>query len=240
MDISQLIRDVPRVLASLRELPDESLITLTGCKIYCPVRFSERSLASVGSETYIVGIYAMVVEDKYFAASIVNAMVQIDPILTNKVSIDGDEYYEFVFTPGSVVTPSLQLIQTNTLVYRVYDELISKGRVPWYLGYKEMARIFDTAKKHAGANIGQDHEVTEIMISMISRDPKDRTRYFRQAVTEEGSVLKAPAFIPLKSVVYGATNTMNKLAGSYMQDGIVSALVSPADRSERIESLLMR
>ena len=42
----------------------------------------------------------------------------------------------------------------------------------------------------------------------------------------------------MRSVIYAATNTLNKIAGSYMETGVVSALVSPSDREERIEILL--
>lgn len=244
MNIASLEKDVPRVLATLRELTDsetgdKSIVTSKGCKLYVPIRFSERGLASVGVEITIVGICAIVVEDKYYSTMVLNAFIRIDPTVTNKVSVDGDDYYEFVFNPGSVVIPSLQLVKQNTLVYRIYDEFINKGRVPWYMQYPEMAKLFDTARKHAGANIGGDHEVTELIVSMIARDPKNRARYYRQAIqSPEDLKTNPPAFIPLKSVTYSATNTTNKLAGSYMQDGIVSALVSPAERVERIENLL--
>jgi hypothetical protein len=53
-------------------------------------------------------------------------------------------------------------------------------------------------------------------------------------------VKKPPVYIPLRSVTYTATNTTNKLAGSYFQEGLVSALVSPSERKERIESILLR
>lgn len=241
MDIKQLIRDPQRVKANLKELPDESLVSLRGCKIYIPVRFTERQLASVSVETHIVGIYAMTVDDKYYAVSLVNAMVRIDPAVTNKVMVNGDEYFEFVFTPGAVVIPSVQLVKTGTLVYRIYDEFFAKGRVPWYLGYSELAKVFDTAQYHAGTKIGTDHEVTELLVSMIARNPEDRTQYYRQTVKDVADEqARPPAFIPLKSVAYSATNTTNKLAGSYMQDGVVSALVSPSERVERIEELLRR
>lgn len=245
MKHKSFVKDVARVHGSLTEVVDaktgnESLVALKSCKIYIPVRFSERGLASVGVETTIVGLFAVVVEDKYYAVMIVNALMRIDPIATNKVVFDGDEYYEFSFNAGSTVIPTLSLVKQNTLVYRIYDEFISKGRVPWYMGYPELAKLFDTAKKHANANIGGDHEVTELIISMIARNPNDRSQYYRQFIqSPEDLVNHPPAFIPLKSVMYSATNTTNKLGGSYMQDGIVSALVSPSERVERIEGLLL-
>lgn len=241
MDISALQRDPDRVRAALTETSDGSLVTSKELKIYIPSRFDERSMANVGVETYICGICAWVVEDKYYGVSLINAMMRITPLVTNQVMIGDDPYYEFVFRPGSTVVASVQLVQTSTLVYRIYDELFAKGRVPWYVKYDEFAHIFDSAKYHADANIGQDHEVTELLVSMVSRDPEDRTKYYRQTVESMQDVLsRPPAFIPLKSVAYSATNTLNKFAGSYMQDGIISALVSPSERVERIESLLRR
>jgi hypothetical protein len=125
------------------------------------------------------------------------------------------------------------------LVYKIYDEIISKGRVPWYLGYLELGQIFDTAGYHAGANIGKNQEVTELIISMISRSEKDRNKYYRTTIQSLDELMtNRPAFIPLRSVQYAATNTTNKLAGSYFSDALVSALVNPSDRVERIESLL--
>lgn len=239
MDFSKLIRDPAKVHSCLRELPDERLVALKPLKIYIPVRFEERNLASIGIETNIAGIYAMVVEDTYFAVSMVNAMIRIDPTSTVKIMIDDTEYYEFFFEAGSTIMPSVQLVKNDTLVYRIYDEIISKGRIPHYLNYMDLSRIFDTAKFHAGANIGTNHEVTELIISLIARDSKDRHRYYREICTSEEVLSEStPAFIPLRSVTYAATNTTNKLAGSYYHEGVVSALVSPSTRVEKIEALL--
>jgi hypothetical protein len=239
MNPRQLVRDPARVLACLKELPDGRLVTTKGCKIYIPSRFAERGLASISIDTHIVGIYAIVVEDKYYGVSMVNAMIRIDPTSTMKIDIDEEEFYEFEFEPGATVIHSLQLVKTDTLVYKIYDEILAKGRAPWYLGYAELGKLFDTAKKHAGANIGQNHEVTELIVSIIARNAKDRHRYYRTTVKSMDDLQKnPPAIIPLRSVTYAATNTTNKLAGSYFSDGLVSALNHPAEREERIERLL--
>jgi hypothetical protein len=241
MDITKLKRDPAKVHACLRELEDGRLVCVKPVKIYIPSRFAERDLAQISIETIIVGIYAIVTEDGFYGVSIVNAMCRIEPTSTIKVVINGDEYYEFSFDAGSTVAANVNLVRTDTLVYKIYDEIIAKGRVPWYLGYPELAKLFDTAKYHAGANIGTNHEVTELLVSMISRDPQDRTKYYRQTVQSMEEVSKRPPyFVPMRSVQYAATNTTNKLAGAYFKDGLVSALVQPAERVERIEDLLRR
>ena len=241
MDPKKLIHAAKNVHSALAELEDGRLVAKKAVKIYIPSRFAERGLASIGIETQIVGIYAIVVDDAYYGISLVNAMIRIEPTSTMKVMINGDEYFEFYFEPGSTVMSSTHLVKTDTLVYRIYDEIISKGRVPWYLGYSELGKIFDTAKYHAGANVGTNHEVTELIVSMISRDPKNRHQYYRRTIKSLDDLQKnPPAYIPLRSVTYAATNTTNRLAGSYFNNGLVSALVTPADRVERIEDLLRR
>jgi hypothetical protein len=239
MQPKALKRDAAKVHACLRELDDGRIVTTRGCKIYVPSRFAERGLASIGIETYVVGIYAMVVDDTYYAVSLINAMLRIEPTATVKIMVDGEEFYEFVFEPGSTVVSTTMLVKTDTLVYKIYDEIIAKGKVPWYLGYSELGKLFDTARYHADANIGTNHEVTELIVSMIARNPADRHQYYRAGIVSlEDMLARPPAFIPLRSVTYAATNTVNKLAGSYFNEGVVSALVSPSSRVERIEHLL--
>jgi hypothetical protein len=241
MDYRKYVRDAAKVHSVLRELDGDRLVTTKGCKIVVPVRFAERGLAYVGIETSIVGIFAIIVEDQYYAVSIANAMMRITPSSTTKVMYDDDEYYEFTFDPGATICPSLQLVKIDTLVYSIYDEILSKGRAPWYLGYKELGQLFDTAQEHAGANVGQQQEVTELMVSLVARDPEDRTKYYRQVIqSDQDLVNKKPAIIPLRSVAYAATNTLNKLAGSYARDGLVSALATPTARVERLEDLLRK
>ena len=241
MDPKKLIRNAGKVHDYLHEIKDGRLVTTGKLKIYIPTRFAERDLAFIGTETNIVGIYAIVADDKYYGVSLINAMQRIEPTSMIKVIVDDDEYYEFYFEPGSTVLSSTNLVKRDVLVYRIYDEILAKGRIPWYLGYLELAKIFDTAKYHAGANIGANHEVTELLISLIARNPDDRTEYYRTMIKNMVEIKeKPPAFIGLKDVIYGATNTTNKLAGSYFNQGLVSALVNPTERTERIEETLRR
>lgn len=237
-DIRRLKRDPDKVLAVLHEMPDNTMVCSKACRIYVPTRFAEKGLAFIGAETYVIGIFAVVVEEAY-GVMMVNAMMRIEPAETNRVMDGDDEYFEFVFTPGSVVIANLNLAKTDTLTYRIYDELIAKANVPWYLSYFDLAKLFDTARDYAGANIGGQREVTELLVSIISRNDKDRTVYYRQVIEEQYGK-EAPAFVPLKDVSLSATNTTNKLGGGYFRTGTVSAIVSPSTRVERLEGLLFQ
>lgn len=243
MDTSptRLQRNPARVQAALKELPDGKVVCTERVKIYVPTRFLERGLAYIGVDPYVLGIYGMTVQDKYYGVSLVNAMIPIDPTETNRVKMDGTEYLEFVFDPGSTVFKSTMLVKVDTLTYRIYDEILSGGRVPWYMGYDDLSRIFDTARYHAGANIGGNQEVTQMIVSIIARDPDDLTKPFRSRIkTKEDLQTIKPAFVSLKAISYTATNVTAKLAGNYQSEGIVSAIVNPSERSERIETLLRK
>ena len=239
MEPSQYIRDPQRVKAVLRRLPDKRLVTTVPIKIVVPARFAERDLAHIGIETQIVGIFAMILEDKYYTVSTVNAMMPITPSSMTKIKYDDDEYYEFSFDAGATVLPSTLLVRRDTLVFSINNEIIAKGRVPWYLSYDDLGKLFDTARFHANANVGAQQEITELMVSLISRDKNNRQLFYRQVVTDYNDlVTRPPVYIPLRSVAYNASNTLNKLAGSYARDGLVSALVTPTTRVEKLEALL--
>ena len=239
MDYRQYVHDAGKIQAALVEVPGDRLVAKKALKIVIPVHYIEKSLAYVGIETRIVGIFGIIVEDHYYAVSMACAMMRITPSSTGKILIDDEEFYEFSFDAGATVCPSLQLVKIDTLVYNIYDEILSKGRVPWYLGYQELGMLFDTAQEHAGANVGMQQEVVEMMVSLISRDPNDRAVYYRQVIQSKADLInKKPVFVGMRSVSWSATNTLNKVAGSYAKDGMVSALVTPTVRVERIEAIL--
>ena len=238
MDIRSLKRDGNRVHANLIENPDGSITTLKDCKLYIPSRYESIGLASIGVETHVVGLYALVYEDSYYAVCNVNSIMQIAPTSTERIKIGQTEYFEFSFSAGSIFITNTNLVKRDILTYYIYDELISAGKIPWYLSYEDVGSLFDTAKEYAGADIGQNREITEMIVSLISRVKNDRGKFFRTLAKDESIKDTSPAYIPLRSVLYAATNTTNKLAGSYMQHGVVSALVNPSESVEKIEHLL--
>ena len=241
MNPKELIRSAKKIHECLSELPSGSVVCTKALKIYSPYHYLEKSLVTIGHDTFILGIFGMVTDDKYLGVSLLNTMVPISPNITNRVKIDGDEYFEFVFNPGDTVFPSTTLVKSDSLVYRIYDEFLAKGSIPFYVDYESLGKLFDSAKEFAGANLGQSWEVSQLIASMLARDPDDRTKYYRQIVqTPEDLKAVQPIFVGLKSVQYSSTNTTTRLGGSYFQAGVTSALINSSSRPERVESLLLK
>lgn len=241
MDINKLTRNPELVHTYLRETPEGRLITTKECKIYVPQNFEQCGLASISVETYIVGLFAMVFDEKDYGVMCVNAVMRVEPSKTDKIKIGHTDYYELTIPAGGAVVADLNLVQKDLIVYSIYNEVVSKGKIPWYLTYEDLGSLFDTAKEYANANIGSNREVTEMIISQIARNSEDRAVFYRITAADPARLKKEkPSYIPLRSVIFAATNTTNKLAGSYMQVGVVSALVTPSTETERMESLLRR
>lgn len=241
MDIKRLRRDASVLESRLQETPENGLMTLQECKIVIPVRFETIGLASIGVETHVVGIYALVFEDGIYAVCNVCASMRIQPTRTEKTKIENVEYYVFTIAAGSLLLPSLDLVRKDILTYYIYSEMFSAGKIPWYMSYDDFGSVFNTAGTHAAAKIGQEREITEMLVSISARDKANRSLFFRINAKDPQTVKKLqPAYIPIRSVIYGATNTTTKLAGSYMHQGIVGALVTPSENLERIEEILRK
>lgn len=239
MDFSKLVRDKEKVMATLSVRPDSSVITKTGCKVYFPTRFVDRSLAEIGVNNLCIGLFPIVVEDKYYSLVSVNSMLHLMPSEITKITYQDMEYYELTFVRASIVLQSLALVKDDVVLYRLYEELFSKGKIPWYVGYEDLGKLYETAAKFAGSSVGSNPEVIQLLTSLVSRDKNDRARYYRTTVESRKDLVdKPPVFIPLRSVFWAATNTVNKLAGSYFSDGVTSALLNPSSRVEPIEAIL--
>lgn len=241
MNIDQFTRDADKVHAALKEVGNQ-LIAVKECKIYVPEHYMGSFLGSMDDDgVRIIGIYGITVDDKYYATSRCTTMINIDPSIINIVEIDGMNYMEFFFQKGDVVIKNTNLICISTLLFRIYDEIVAKGKVPWYITYQDLCLLFDTAKAHGEVNLGVESAIIEMVGSSMARNSEDKTLFFRHLLKTKADKEKlSPEFVGLRSVAYGATNTTAKLLGAYFQEGMTSALITKSERSESIEEILRK
>lgn len=241
MALKGFTRDPAKVKANLVVMDDKSVVAKKPCRIVVPARFQERDLVSLGSDTYILGIFAMILEDNTYAISMTDAMMQIDPTTTETIIMNGDQYLQFSFEKGSRVFVTIDLVKNTLMLYNIFNEFISKGNVPWYIEYEDLPHIFDTAEYHAGAKVGGNHAIYEYICAMVGRVDNNRQLHYRHyAKTHQDEITHPPVFVPFRSVIYNAPDTTAKLLGSYASDGLTSALVHPSEKTQSIESLLRR
>lgn len=237
MSIPNLIRDAEYVKSKLHKTESGRVVTASDCTIQIPESFVNKNLAVIGTETFIFGFFPIIIDGRY-AVNKTIAMMRITPSSTEKIVIDNNPYIEFQFAQGDTVIYTTALVVTDTLVYYMYDQFIAKGNIPWYMNYYDIANMFDTAKEHAGVDLGS-RSVIELIISSIARDPDDMTLLYRHVFNAPSDLLtKPPVTVPFRSVIWNTSDTTSKLNGAYYSDGINSALVNTSESVELIEGLL--
>lgn len=230
-------RDREKVLNNLVNTEDNGIVCKKACDIYLPERYLDRHLASIASDTYIVGVFGLVMGDVY-ATLFVNAMLKINPSNIDSETIGDTKYVVFNFDAGTRMIETRDLVMNDTLTYYVYDELVAKGRIPWYIRYVDTPYIFESAKYHAGIDLGNPR-ILEFLFSTIFRNPDDMKQLYRHILKDvEFELVTPPSVVPFRSVIWNTSNTVSKLIGGYFSDSVTSALVNPAEKVERIEALL--
>jgi hypothetical protein len=231
-----------RSAACISKLVDNGkgqILTKENCKIQIPYRFSSRGLGEVGVDTRIYGCFPIIFEDGKYTLCNVTAVLEINPFKTSVVLIDEVEYHQFEFKAGDVVVKNTEVVRDDLLMYNIFDEFIFKGKIPWYVGYDDLGKVFDTASSHAGSDVAANYEVIELIASMVTRSKEDRSKYIRSVAESYNDVADSKIdYVPLSSIFYSVNSTVNKIAGSYFSDGVISALVTPTTKVDKIENIL--
>jgi hypothetical protein len=205
-----------------------------------PEKYKQKRLARFGEHTFILSIYAIVMDNEY-GVGIAPTMIKTAPSVINNIKIGETPYLELVYEPGDQVVVSTIVLKDDSLLYPIWDEFVTMGNVPWFIEYKDLGELFQLAKKYTGIKIGANHAIIEMIAAIISKDPNNLNRHYRHFI-EDMKQLKTdpPKVVKLKDVTYGATNTTTKLLGAYWNEGLNSALVNPSTSNEGIEDLLRK
>lgn len=234
----KLTRNAEKVFEALGDLPNKPVIAKKKLSITFPVRFRDIKLAVIGEHSFVYGLFAIIV-DNHFALMNISTYVELGKAAVTIEKVNDVEYYVYTYEPGDIVIRTKDVVARSALIFSAIDEFYFKGKVPWYVGYEDMSKVFNTAMEYAGTKAKIIPSVMEFLASYVARAKKDRTKFIREvAKTREDYALENIAWVPLRSVFWSAPGTVNKLAGAYFADGVVSALVNPSDRVESVESVL--
>ena len=238
MNVKGLTRDPSLAEKHFFTTKEGALVTNTKCSIMIPKRFVEIKLATVGSENKTVGICAWIIGNRYFI-TMTNAYIPLSPTSISEADVDGDTYVLYNFDANTIVCRNMDLVKNSGLVYHIFTEIVAKARVPWFMNYIDRCKVFDSAPKHAGTNITEQEEVTELIISANTRLKKNRDVLLRHALTSVEDMIKLEQ-IPtsIRAIEYSASSTLTRITGSYMGRGLNSALNHPSERVEKIEEYL--
>lgn len=234
MQMKDFKRDASVIHNALKQVGDK-VITTKDLKIYIPYRFIDKGLAIISSNIYILGVHMITVGDKFGICNIPGLM-KVTPDDMNDVNIDNVRHSELSFMAGSVVYDNIHIVKQDKLLYHLYNEMLSRGNVPVYLDYLDRGRLFDYAVDFGGAKLAGSISILHLLISLVSRDPKDLTRFFRQST--DGKDMTNLTTVPIRSVTHGASNAASRVTGGHFSDKITAALINHTHEEENIEHIL--
>ena len=203
--------------------------------VYFPARFEQANLAVIEQYYRVVGYLAFVVGDNYCVLSIPN-MLTMNPSSVQTVKIDEEDYYELHFEAGSTIIETLRLSKDSTLVYPIYNELVSKPNAPCYFNYKDALLCLQKCGKYANLSLEKTNVATEIIVATTTRDSNDPREQYRHILGTNKNAI--PLFLGLRNIQFGVTNLPTAIMGSYSDIGIDSILVNPPKKLEKYEKLL--
>ena len=236
MDLARLNRDPNKIKKIISRDEEGSAVVTRPCQLIIPSHWLTTNLVVTGQQTYVTSIYMLMDDRDNYAVSIANCMVRIQPSSMSTVQIGKKEYTAFEFDAGETIFPSKEVVRNNKLIYYIFDEFIAKGRVPAYMNYTDLGRLFDSSVYYAGIELASTPTIVHAMVSTIARDPDNPQTYFRHV--SDGDDLDRVKFIEMKNSIHAATNTSARMVGSYFSQNLDSALINPQEREHEIESLL--
>ena len=240
MDVSHLVRNADEVKKRLKKT-NGVLYATKPVKIMVPEAYMGAGLGSVDGHVSILATYFISDGERHYGVSKACALMNTEPSITTLVDIGSEKYYEFTYNAGDKVVSNVNLICTKTLVYRIYNYFIAKGKVPWFMSYDDMCFLLDTSLIHANVNLRADSALLELIAAVMARQKVDKMKFFRHdPKLAEPHYDAKPVFMPLKSVAFGVSGTTAKLAGNYFSEAVTSALVYPSEKVEAIEEILRK
>lgn len=236
MNVSSNYKRDPELASKVtKHLPDGSLVAVEDCEVFIPAKYLSKGLAYIEANVSSLGIFALVSGGKY-TTMMVQAMVTLLPVSNRREIINGEECVAFEFPAGATIIKTDDVVKDKILSYYIYDYFITRAYIPWFIKYDDLLRMYYNDPHYTGTQLGSDHSIMPVIVSMIARDPNDKTVLWRNVKSKYPPGTE-PAWVPFKSVIYGPRTTTAKLMGSYFDIALPAALINHNDVPERIEQI---
>ena len=223
----QLTRNKDAVSKHL-SIREGAYFTDTTTIIEFPKWYEDKELYVSESVHYLYGLFAIIIGNDY-SVSRIPTVLTTSPVMVTEVEKDGEVYINLHYGAGSKLLESSKAIMQPYLAYNFFDGFFLQAKVPWYIAYEDLSVIMDNTVSYGGTNLGSNQTSNELLCSFIARQSKDKRAFYR--LDPKG----APAFVDLMDVRYSSLSTVNKLAGNYFNEALVSALVQKEKKPTTLE-----
>jgi hypothetical protein len=198
------------------------------------LKFQAYDALTIGDTVTTPGVMDMIFDNKYHVGLNLLASFTIVPSDMGRMTYNNIEYLVLHLKEGDVFMTSYRVIQDPHIVYVLWSEFVTQGKVPYFFQYQDMLRLFAHARELTGQGIGVSASVFEGIIAHLSRDRDKISIQYR--LTDQTKPFK---MVALNSVSQAPTSTIARINGSYFRDqGMTSALRWQVDETQPFENIL--
>lgn len=215
----------------------DDCVRFIGDKLECfiPTRYASDNYLNIGETIQALGVFYLRINDTIEGGLQLPAVITIEPTETYETTMDEESYLVCVLKKGDKIMNTLSVMQIEKIGYFLWREFLSLGRIPKYLSYEYAFGLMDDLAEITGRGTRSNHAVLEIIYAHIFRDANNLNIKYRHT-----SMTQPPAHVTLRDVSYGPASTLGRIAGSYTDTGINSALLNQSDQNHEIEDLFRR
>tara|TARA_Y100001956_G_scaffold9851_1_gene8642 strand:- start:4686 stop:5405 length:720 start_codon:yes stop_codon:yes gene_type:complete len=239
MDITKATRNPTKVHADLKAVGNTT-VTKGGCWIIFPADYTAKSLAFITGEVTVLGCWCITTDGKTYGVSSATAMMRMIPDDIQLVEINGEDFYQLRFEPGSVVIQNRFLPCDKKIVYNVMSYFYDYGKAPFYMNVIDHAELLSETKRWNDLAVFKDQITHDIYSAQLQRSLKDTGSFYRHTIKSPADLLKSAQYIPLRDGPANKTSRLAKIADTELHRGIRSALQDDPIRPEPLEQLYMR
>lgn len=212
-------------------IKDDKIYTKEKTIIEFPKWYENKELLDIQDVTYLYGIFAIIIDNKY-SVSIIPTLINTTPIIIREVERDNGIYTQFVYGKDDILIDNTNVVKKDLLSYNLFENFFIYAKAPWFIEYEDLIKILDNLYSYSNSNLGNNFVASELVTSFIARTKKDKTVFLRQNPSAEAD------YVDLTNVYFSALSTLNKVAGNYFTEGLTSALVQKEVAPTRLENLV--
>lgn len=198
-----------------------------------PKWYENKELLDIQDVTYLYGVFAIIIDDKY-SVSLIPTLINTTPIIIREVERENGVYIQFVYGKDDVLIDNTNVVKKDLLSYNLFENFFIYAKSPWFMEYEDLIKVLDNLYNYSNSNLGDNFVASELVTSFIARTKKDKSVFLRQDPNAEAE------YVDLTNVYFSALSTLNKVAGNYFTEGLTSALVQKEKEPTKLENLVRR
>lgn len=202
-------------------------------QVIIPKRYEVYNYLTLSDTVKTLAVFDMIINDTYHAGLLMLSVIELEQDDVTQIMIGELQYVVVTLSKGSRFICNTESIADSNIVYSLWMEFITRGKLLYNIDYDSLNTLFDQSKSMCDTNIDVDHVIFEVIYSQLCRDPNNLSIQYRH--TDQSEPFK---FIPLRNVGYSTQSTTSRILGSYFSTALNSSLIQDVSARTPVEDLL--